>query len=63
MIITIKSGLAHSTSDAVVKIARYFGVSTDYILGVEDIKKEKNAPKKGAGWMISSVWFTSVLPN
>ena len=42
-----KKGKGKPSTDAVVKIARYFGVSTDYILGVEDIKKEKPTPKEG----------------
>ena len=44
-----KKGKGKPSTDAVVKIARYFGVSTDYILGVEDIKKEKPTPEDGSG--------------
>ena len=62
-----KKGKGKPSTDAVVKIARYFNVSTDYILGIEGEQKEKPAPTDGDGLSEKDVrliaWFRSLPPE
>ena len=62
-----KKGKGKPSTDAVVKIAKYFSVSADYILGIDDEQKEKPVPTDGDGLSEKDVrliaWFRSLPPE
>jgi len=47
-------GKYYPTIEVLIKIAEYFGVSTDYLLGLTDIKTPlKSAPNEQASYLLS----------
>lgn len=58
-----KKGKGKPSTDAVVKIAKYFGVSTDFILGVEGGKKETPTPEDGDGLTDDQRYLIDAIHN